>query len=146
MPMMKLIIYRNNILLLILILISVGLPCLSYAQANSAEHDSNPFSHSDIAIMYNEEDMNQLKKYNVDHISWGSQIHPFPGAIERQLNIFRNFNAYGLKLFSVDIALIQEGGLYTVCEDKWDADCNKLFYQLRKNNRKALQKILSKGI
>ena len=85
------------------------------------------FKKSDIFIMYNSKDEVKLREYNVDNISWGSQVHIYPEEIKKNKAVLRDNAEYGIKLSSVNIALIQEGGKYVVCGDKWNFKCDKSY-------------------
>ncbi len=104
---------------------------------NSMTSLVSTFKKSDIFIMYNSNDATKLSEYKVDNISWGSQVHIYPKAIEKNNKILSRNMDYGIKLSSVDIALIQEGGKYVLCGNKWNYKCDKFYWDLRKKTSDA---------
>ncbi len=101
---------------------------------------SELFSSSDIAVMYDEDNYEKLAQYHVDHITWGDQLSSWGKHLSSRKKLFEIYPKIGLKLFSVDIALIQEGGKYVVCDAKEDGKCNKLYWKLRNGSDPKLKR------
>jgi len=100
-------------------------PCKQMSERRSAI-----FEHSAIAVMYNEEDVQRLDSYNADIITWGDQVGYFPLSINKQRELFKEYDKSGILVYASDIALIQEGGRYIVCGGG-RPDCHRYYWQLR---------------
>jgi len=136
----------NSHLLLIFFLCPL---CVIFVQSTSVAtaFTSNGWpKHSDVAVMNSIYELSQLEKYKIDIISWGNQIGQKPKNIVKQKALFNSYKKSNLSFFSVSIALIQEGGKFVICGGESIPACSKLFWELRKENEKTLQKIKELGI
>ena len=104
------------------------------ANAPQADGEILPFPKSDIFVMYSVEDRELLKKYRVDNISWGNQVNIYPKAVKISEARLRRDMEYGIKLNSIEVSLMKEGGKYVICGNEWNFKCDKLYWGLKKNN------------
>jgi len=112
-------------------------PCIDKQKLESCT-----FKKSTVALMYNDTNMQHLDDYNVDMITWGGQVENSKSSIKKYKALFEKYDKHGLKLYAANIALIQEGGKYVVCGDKWTLHCNKLFWGLRDGDQSKNAKLV----
>lgn len=108
--------------------------CLS-ANSNASRQAPNKvvrtFEKSDISIMYNVDNQSLLREYKVDNVTWGGKTG------------HQNQAAGGIKINSVNISLIQEGGKYVICGGRLDANCDELYWELRKSRGIRAQSLIN---
>ena len=124
--------------------------CFSFFSGMETGYSSdskNMFKHSDVAVMYNVDDLNLLKKYKIDIIAWGGQIglHSKKKIAARKY-LFEKYQKAGLLYYTADMALNQEGCKYITCGDDYHPACIMLSRDLRKDNKKAWKTIKTLGI
>lgn len=125
---------RNSVLNYAISLSLWLLPVSCLADVPQTDGEILPFPKSDIFVMYSVEDRELLKKYRVDNISWGNQVNIYPKAVMISEARLRHDMEYGIKLNSIEVALVKEGGKYVICGNKWNFKCDKLYWGLKKNN------------
>ena len=112
-----------------------------YVSYNHSEH----VRHSDIGIMFPETDLDTYKKHQVDVVAWGHQIPwPGPGKILKYQNKISAAANVGVRIYAVDLALLQEGKRYLAkLIGRWNLDAFKDLNQVDtgKSNLQELKKI-----
>jgi len=102
--------------------------------------------HSDIIAMYQDQDIERLKRYRIDIVAWGGQLRADPKTIAKRRELIQKAHAAGVRYHAVDCALVQEGGRCMVAQGDRSSPDLKLFWQLRKDNAGTLKTLKEAGV
>ncbi len=107
---------------------------------------SNLIKHSDIIAMYQESNPKVIRKYCLDIIAWGGQLRPGEKWTARRREVIEHAHSAGVRLNAIDLAAVQEGGKFLVAEGDRNSKHYNLFWEFRKDNAAAFQKVADLGI
>lgn len=71
------------------------------------------FKKSDLILMFQENNLQVLRQYNVDIVAWGNQfVRSDIGEIVKRRHFFEDVRKSGIRYHAIDFALLQEGERY----------------------------------
>ncbi len=101
---------------------------------------------SDIIAMYQERNTDTIAKYCLDVIAWGGQLGYGEKPLAKRREVIARALSAGVRFNAIDLAAVQEGGRFLVCQGNRDSNHVGLFWRFRKDNEAAFQEAAELGI